>query len=871
MADFAPTGEITLMCCRFSANGVPQPAKASSGRLEVEDGEIEDAARLSNAISQSIGQAMQTVAPSSEKESKALSNILPPTAQLKVANTPQEAPTPSRTPLVTESHPPPQPLPTTNTQATGPKLPPSLGPTYSPVPPRPEPARTAPAGAPNGRLQHMLPSRPEISPPVSEHRVSERLGERGPYPRDSRFPERGRTERSGGPPRDRMPEPNGPETYPRRYDQVNDKLLVPDRNRMEPGWADEKPVSGRVSLDDRHSGPRRASGPPSRDERISRDRATNEQLHHPPPRADFPGQSPREAPMPPPRLNTSQHPDRAATLNQGPPDHPQPLTNHPQPLTNHPQPLNNHQPDRRPEPPRYEAFPNSERNSRAPSPMRSDDRNRIVRREDRPPIDRRISEEGPHSHLLRYGESHLPTGPRGTSSQGGPTDRFREAMKVDSAITQPLDSNVGRLNQDPGHHGRPQESQYGRLNPAAEIPSGPRLSNGHHPSPSTRGTRNVSVPQPQINTQPQIPSHKFPPASPVQDKQAPTGPAERGGPRNPTNFSRPESTPSTASVAAVEHQDTAGVHPDRLKAMQGLVNERSVAQGSNAVPTPSNNNQTQASTARPAGQPLSALLPPTPIGPRGTNTQLSSPLKPSPTNREPPTGPSFSSERNRGDKRFAGIQNMLQQSNAPNGPERGGQGASIRGRGGRTNHVNVPSPSVSNPPASLIVRPEPFPVRTDLFAERKSGPTTPQQADEDAAYGRGRRGGRDNPREAERRSERHRGNRSRSPAPPMPSREEERLRRREDVPERPPRGAPPPLHDREIRRPGPRDEPGRGRRSEPDRRDIDDWNGPRRAEEMDRRDERERRDGGGGGGGGGSGRKRGRAGDDRSDNKRSRR
>ena len=861
------------MCCWYSTNGFLQTAKACSGRLEVEDGEIEDA-RLSNANSHSVGQAMQAAAPNSEKEGKALSNAVPPTAQPKVANTPQEASissSASRTPLVAESHPPPQHVLTSNTQETGPKLPTTSGSIYSPVPPRPEPARTTLAGAPNGRLQHVLPSRPEIPPPVSEHRVSERPGERGLYSRDSRFPERSRTDRSGGPPRDRMLEPNVPEPYPRRYDQGNDKPLVPDRNRVEPGWTDEKSVPGRAVLDDRHSGPRRASGPPSRDERISRDRATNEQLHHPSPRVDYPGQSLREAPMPPPRLNTSQHPDRAAVLNQGPPDHPQPL--------------NNHQPDRRPpEPPRYEVFPNSERIPRASSPMHSDDRNRIVRREDRPPLDRRISEEGPHSHLSRFGESHLPTGPRGTSSQGGSTDRFREAMKVDSAITQPIDSNVGRLNQDSSHHGRPQESQYGRLNPAAEIPSGPRLSNGHHPSASTRGPRNLSAPQPQINTQQQqSSSHKFPPASPTQEKQAPTGPAERGGSRNPANFSRPEAAPSTAPVTSAENQDTAGVHPDRLKAIQGLVNERSVAQGSSAVLTPSNNNQTQANPAHSASQPLSAVLPPTPVGPRGINAQLSSPIKPLPTNREPPTGPSFSNERNRGDKRFAGIQNMLQQSNAPNGQERGGQGASIRGRGGRSNHVNVPSPSASNPPTPSIARPEPFPPRTDLFAERKSGPTTPQQVDEDVAYGRGRRGGRDAPREVERRSERHRGNRSRSPALPMPSREEERLRRREDVPERPPRGAPPPPHDRDMRRPGPRDEPGRGRRSEPDRRDMDDWNGPRRGEEIDRRDERERRDGGGGGGSGGggsgsgSGRKRGRAGDDgqgdrgRSDNKRSRR
>lgn len=556
--------------------------------------------------------------------------------------------------------------------------------------------------------------------------------------------------------------------------------------------------------------------------------------------------------MAPPRSNI-QHPERAALL-QAQDQH---------------QSLNNHHSDRRPEPTRYDSFSNLERNSRGTSPTRNDER-RPPRREDRLAIDgRRPNDDGTYSHSSRYGESHLPTGPRTDRPVGsvpsGSNDRFREAMKESAAIP-PADPNVGRLSQDSSHHGR-QESQYGRLNPAAEIPSGPRLSNGNHQPPLIRSGRTVSAPQSQTTPQQAQNSQSQHPASPV-DMQAPTGPSSvRGAARNSASFSRPESTSTAASAPASEAQDTADVHPDRLKVIQ----ERSPPR--NAPPI-------QVNTARITSQPLSAVSVPTPVGPRGPGTQLPSPVGPSPTSRGPPTGPSFGNERNRGDKRFAGIQTMLQQSSAPNGTDRSGQGASIRGRGGRANHVNVPSPSASGPPTPSVGRPEPYPPRGDLFAGRSSGPSTPPHMEEDVAYRR-LRGAREMPREGvpregERRSDRHRNGRSRSrenaPGPLMPPRDEERLPRREDLRERPRGGGPPPPMEREMRRPAGRDEQGRGRRPELDRREMDEWNHGRRGAEMERRDERERREGGGG-----SGRKRGRAADEglaergHADNKRSRR
>lgn len=820
----------------------------------MEDGEIEDA-RLSSIAAKDDPPpvAVQDVALGSKKETIAELVSIEPTLPKPAAVPQQESTTQtiSQGTFTLETVHSVQP----SVQDSVPKPLPPSAPNHSLASNQLDPSRTTPANATNGRLQHSLPSRPEVPPTrLSEHRLSDRPSDRGP--RDPRFLDRGRSERPLESLRDRAPDYNLAGTYPRGYGQPNDRPHIQDRNRAEPGWGDEKLLQNRSGLDDRHDGPRRESRPPSRDgrtDRPQRDRASNEQ--HPPPRTDFPAQPPRESAMAPPRSNIIQHPERAALIQGSQEQH----------LSR----VNRHS-DRRSDPSRYENYPASEQNSRGVSPDRSDDR-RPPRRDDRLPIDsRRPNEDGTHSHPSRYGDSYFPTGPRtdrsAMSALSGSNDRFRDAMKAESTTIQAVDPNIGRLSQDSSHHVRQPESQYGRLNQTLEIPSGPRLSNGNHPPPSPRGGRTVSAPQPQINTQmSQTVSVNAPLPSPVMDKQTPTGPSSiRGLSRNSASFSRPEPTPTTAPMPAKEAQDTAAVHPDRLNIIQG-----------NVTPSSINTTPIQVNTARNTSQPQSAVLLPTPAGPRGPGTQLPSPTGPSPTNRGPPTGPSFGAERNRGDKRFAGIQNMLQQSSSPNGIDRSGQGASIRGRGGRANHVSIPSPSASGPATPSGARPEAYPPRGDLFAARSSDPSTPQHGDEDLAYGRSGRGGREMPREGERRSERHQINRSHSrdnvTGPPMPLRDEERLARREDMRERVRGNGLPPL-DREIRRPSGREEHGRGRRLEPpDRREMDEWPSARRGGELDRRDERERREGGS------SGRKRGRMGDEgpgergHLENKRSRR
>ncbi len=708
---------------------------------------------------------------------------------------------------------------------------PSVPISHPSIPPRPEVSRSM-SDSINGRLQHTLPSRPEVpSSRPTEHRMPDRPNDQGlrEHGRDPRFPERGRVDKHGDILHDRVPERHVSGPYSRSYERSNERPNIGDRGRVDPGWRGEKDLPDRPGFDIGHGLPHARDARPSshdRPERPHRDRQYHEE-HHSARSSDTQSQTTRDAPMAPPRSTIPQHPDRVALI-QGNQDLDR-------------TPSNSRHPDRRLE--RYEKYPSTERSSRGSSPSRMDDRRQSrheTHRDGRPPVDgRHGADDLTHSHPSRYDESHLPTGPRtDRPSAVGQNDRFRDSNKLASAALPAIDQNHGRLNQETSHNSR-QSEQYGRLNPG---------SNGNH-APSIRGaSRNVSAPQPHVA------SHNSGSGTDITEKQAPTGPASnrgppnRGPPRNPAPLSRTDYVQSSAPPTPVtETPDTAGIHPDRLKAIQGPGNPPS---------TSSSHDQNTGHAPRPNLPPVAV---PVPTGPRGSNSQLPSPMAPSPPSRGPPTGPAFANERNRGDKRFAGLNTMLQQAGTPNGPERSGQGASIRGRGGRANNVG-PSTSHSGPPTPSGARPDPFPPsRTDLFAGRSSGPPTPQHVEEDGGYSRGGRrdGAHHEVREGERRSERHQGNRSYStdkpPGPVMPAREEERPPRR-DLRERPRGGEPP--NDREMRRPA-RDDQVHERRNEPDRRDMGGWGASERHDgPPNRRDERERRDGGS------IGRKRGRGGEE---------
>lgn len=800
------------------------------GKLEVEDGEIEDA-KISDPAAKGAGPTA-TTQPDASAENKVMAGPAPATytKPLPAIGVQQDLGQPlSQLPLKPETPPSrhvnksdiinPDTRPTPAMASNE-----ALKPHHPSIPARPDLLLKKSMNTVNDRVPYNLPNRPE--PPISktdDQRILERAGDRGPHDhgRDVRSAERGRSDRGGDAPRDRAQDHSMPGTYNRGYDQNTERPHILDRNRLEPGFGEEKTLANWPSSDDRHNGARRDSRPPSRDgrvERSQRDRSFPEASHHLP-RGEFQGQPMREPAMAPPRSNIPQHSNP---------------------------PLGSHHSDRRSESSRYESFSNSGRSSRGGSPSRSEDRRSLRhegRHDDRLSAEsRRPADASSHSQALRYENSHLPTGPRtDRSTANGPSsssDKFRDSMTATSTAMPGPNPNLGRLNQDQSHHLRQEESQYGRLNPGPEIPSGPRLSNGVHLPPPPRGVSAITATLPRnSHQQSPVSTQVLPPPLHIPDKQALLGLSTRSVTRGAPPFPWQDSTSSAPPTPLKDSPDTAGVHPDRLKAIQELGN-----------PSPVDGAPNQGSI-RYLPPPLPPPPPPVSTGGRGTVQQAPSPVGPSPINRGPPTGPSFIPNQNRGDKRFAGLQNVLQQANSPNGAERSGQGASIRGRGGRANNIHEPSPSTLGPPLSSVVRAEAFASRGDLFGGRSGGPSTPPNED-DGGYGRNaRRGGvREIDREGERRSERHRGNRShsreRASRPQSSLREDDMAARREDPRERV-TGRPP--MERDMRRPG-REDVNRERRGEFERMDMAEWVRDER--------ERERREGGG------SGRKRGRGGEE---------
>ena len=165
----------------------------------------------------------------------------------------------------------------------------------------------------------------------------------------------------------------------------------------------------------------------------------------------------------------------------------------------------------------------------------------------------------------------------------------------------------------------------------------------------------------------------------------------------------------------------AGIHPDRLKAIEST---HQPSRPQVATRPPSQSNDIRLPSAPPA--PLPAPLP---RGPRSSVEASSAPSGPSQATRGPPTGPSFNNENTRGDKRFAGIQNMLQQSNSSGTGDRSNQGTSIRGTSNRKSNTTMPSPSTSGPPPPSFPRQEAPQGRGDAFAGR--GDVPPLQHRED--------------------------------------------------------------------------------------------------------------------------------------------
>ena len=747
------------------------------------------------------------------------------------------------------------------------------------VPARPDVSRSIPATLDNGRSQHALPSRPPEMPlsRPGDHRTPDRLGDRMGRDnlRDLRNVEYGRPERNGDPMQDRFSGRHASGPLPRNFERPLDRQSIGNHNRTDVGRVGDKtfplspnsePHQDSVNARDQRLFPRE-----DRSERVLRDNPydrSNERGQ------DIRSQTSRPSAMAPPRAQISEHPARAELLARA--EHPARAAL----IHGLPEPDRRTYPsnglDNRSETSRYEERPKSERNSRAPSPSRYEDRRSQRyddRREDRPGLDgRRAVEDITQAHMPRHENTSLPTGPRSDRSGAmnllNTNERYRETWKApSSAPPPPVDLNHGRLNQDAENGTHQQDTQQTRsaadhsnhprhpdLHPnrpsdhtdfrqqptqhtrqGSDVPSGPRLPNGN----STRVGRNFSVPQTHQQFRPNTSTLPSPSG---YDRHTPIGPSAPRAPVTVKNTAQvlPSSSATSAPATPVgEVPDTAGIHPERLRAIQSTV--------SNGLPT-------QTLPAEGVRHELPQLSTIAPEAPRASNIPPPSPGITSPSNRFPPTGPS-SQDRGRGDKRFAGIQNMLQQASVPNGHERSGQGASIRGRGGRMNSLNMPSPTMPDPPAGPG-RGDPLAQRSDLFVGRSSGAPTPyhsnsQLTDDHSGGGRGGyRGGPVNDlRDGERRSGRHGSSRSHSRdrhnGSQLPPRGEDRRPARDESRDRA-RGAP--GLERHSRRAGREDYKERERRGDSDRRGTEDWNMDRRG--AAERNERDRRDGG-------SGRKRG--------------
>ncbi|MCJ1286496.1 THO complex subunit 2 [Xylographa opegraphella] len=496
----------------------------------------------------------------------------------------------------------------------------------------------------------------------------------------------------------------------------------------------------------------------------------------------------------------------------------------------------------------------SQRSSRTSSPTRRDDHrssrhDQHIHDDRRDPDSRRIPEDIPSLHSSRHEDTHPPTGPRtdrpGEGPSGAQNERFRDSMRAPLPNAQSIDSGHGRLNSSSNNNIRQQDLQYGRLN--ADVPSGPRMSNGTHVPSVRNNARSVSLQNPPSNNNDSTASQGSLPSPAANDWQAPMGPASNRAPlRTSAPFVRPPpASTSTPSTPLAESPDVASVHPDRLKAIQDT-NPNDIT---NAVHPSSNTSPSSASNFPPAG-------------PRAPyNNQPGTPAIPARLSQAAPTGPSFpSNDRHRGDKRFAGLQNVLQQASSPNGSsDRSFQGTSIRGRGGRMNNFpnSVSSPTNSGPPTPHLPRQDQPssrqdtfpPARADLFANRAtSGTGTPQRPEEDPAHSR--------PpwRDSEHHSSRHHSSRSHSRdrhgAPSLSTTRESDRSSRHGEDQRDHRnrgnmdpGPPPEFPSRDSRRGGREDMGGRDRdrRAESDRRDGAEW-GATNGSGGERRDERERRD-----------------------------
>ncbi|KAI9753213.1 MAG: homoserine O- acetyltransferase [Chaenotheca gracillima] len=533
------------------------------------------------------------------------------------------------------------------------------------------------------RTQHDLPNRPDLTrsepyPRNHDRREADRLEFRDV--RSQRQTDAARTDRLGDRARDHVPD-RRPDPPPQYRGHERSSIRPTPGDRREPDFAVGREAPARNAPEDRYE---------SYNDRSARDRG----LPPDPPNGGRAGNYPRplsrDEAMPPPRGSAQPHASRAPFIEGDP--------------------------NRRSTPSRQERDGWKGRSSRPQSPRPAEDwagagqYGYESRRDERP----RTNERSTPNDLgvaqpPRADEARPPSGPRGDRSSRSSaleppppeSDRSRELFNAIQPHPRAQEFDYEH-DSDYRSGSRQQDPNYGRLNSAPDIPSGPRRNQGGRggrlpPQHSSSRPTEMSAPSPVNASQP-------------PERPPPTGPSSsRSHPRpGLTQFEQPGHGPPTGPASAPKTpveapvpSDLDGMHPDRLKEfkeMQPSPNRSNITK----APIPSADSSTIRGQAAPPLAPSgdrrgSQQSPPSPTGPASNNP------------RSAPTGPAAAQDRSR-DKRFAGIQDLLQQSGTPPGPEKSDRGTSIRGRGGRSSGAH--NAHLSSEPTT------PVPGRSDPLASR---------------------------------------------------------------------------------------------------------------------------------------------------------
>ncbi|KAF3482491.1 THO complex protein subunit 2 [Arthroderma uncinatum] len=484
--------------------------------------------------------------------------------------------------------------------------------------------------------------------------------------RDYKYPEQGRLSRYG----------------PHDHDRLSDHPSAVDSRSF--GRLSEKDMARRPYAEDHMGRPPHIRDPVGSRDQEWRERHSRGRLNPP----DHPNQRPDQ-----PRAPRDEDSNVGRQANMQHPQHEYPH----RPLVR-PQ-----REDRRPPHGSRPPTPSQQEDNRPSSRM-----DRHDERDDRNPPSRPV-QPGPPRH------DELPSGPRSNrpSHANAPDNRLPPDHQRDGRMGHPPppDPTYGRLNQDSRFPPSRTQDTFERNQ---DIPSGPRRN------PSGRGSRSVSTTGPHTSTSSAAPANP--------DRQPPTGPAGWTGPRTQPHQDQPAQGTGASEDpnANLNKMDTSGIHPDRLRAIQGP-NDHGFRPGG---PQSQQQPQQQAAPPPPPPPPPPPSIAP-PSGPRGG---AHGPPSASPTTRGRPSGIPFSGEGGRGDKRFAGLNNMLQQSSGSAG-DKPGQGSMGRSRGPhrQSGSISGPSPQSGRPqPPNDAHSASNNTGRSELFPSRSNGSAPQQQQEEDS-------------------------------------------------------------------------------------------------------------------------------------------